>query len=357
MLLGGGSNRIRALRRSPVTHQCEGLRVTTPVGVFLFKRSDTLREIFARIRAYAPTRLYLLADGPRSEDEARATESTRLLAESLVDWECEVVRRYQIDNVGVYRNIGEGAKWVLAREETCIFLEDDNLPAETFFRYCDELLARYRDDDDVLWICGTNYLQDTSDIGSSSYYYTRLLLPCGWATWSQKFLRDYDGELTSLSESTLDRIKGTYLDRRLYAQERQTIVQTRLSYLRNPRLVSWDRQMAFSIRSKGRFGIAPARNQIRNIGVDEHSIHGGTSLRNPMTARFCEIPTSNLSFPLISPSQRAVTREFEVATESVLLYPLSERVKRQVGRVLKRLLRMNPDDSLSLFLRHRRGKG
>lgn len=307
-----------------------------------------------RIRSYAPEKLYILADGPRDSNEEELTEKTRSLALSLVNWKCEVVTRFQNENIGVYKNIGEGAKWIFRQEPRAIFLEDDNLPEPTFFRYCDDLLARYEHNPEILWICGTNYLGDTRKFDQSSYYYTRHLLPCGWASWSSKFLSDYDGELVTLNNKSISRMRTTYQDERLYQQELQTIKQTRFNYLRNPKSVSWDRQMVFSVRSKLKYGIAPAVNQIRNIGADEHSIHGGNSTKKTMTARFCEIPTYPLTFPLIAPADISVNKMFEAATGSVILQPLSGRLLRRAGRLIKRICGIDPDDSLALILKNKK---
>lgn len=324
----------------------------SPVVLFIFKRSETLSAIIDRIRSYAPEKLYILADGPRNSDEAQLTEKTRCLALSLINWECQLITKFERENIGVYRNIGEGAKWVFSKEDRAIFLEDDNLPEVTFFRYCDELLDRYKDNSEILWICGTNYLEDTQDIDQSSYYYTRHLLPCGWASWSSKFISEYDGELINLNEKSIEKMRSTYQDKKLYEQELQTIRQTRFNYLRNPKSVSWDRQMVFSVRSKLKYGIAPALNQIRNIGADEHSIHGGTSTKKTMTRRFCEVPTHPLKFPLKAPTVFCINQEFETATGRVILKPLSGRILRQIGRIIKRICRIDPDDSLALILKN-----
>jgi hypothetical protein len=326
----------------------------SPVVLFLFKRSETLPAIIRRISSYAPEKLYILADGPRNSDEAVLTEKTRSIALSLVNWECKVVTKFEQENIGVYRNIGEGAKWVLSQESKAIFLEDDNLPETTFFKYCDDLLDRYENNADILWICGTNYLEDSRGFDQSSYYYTRHLLPCGWASWSSKFLREYDGELTGLNDESIARMRKTYRDKRLYQQELQTIKQTRFNYLRNPKSISWDRQMVFSVRSKLKYGVAPALNQIRNIGADEHSVHGGTSTKKTMTGRFCEIPTHPLTFPLKAPTSLSINPAFESATGNVILQPFSVRVIRHVGRLVKRIFGIDPDDSLVLILKNRK---
>lgn len=324
----------------------------TPVVLFIFKRSETLPAIIEKIRTYAPEIVYILADGARNTEESLLTEKTRSLALSLINWECKIIKKFENENIGVYRNIGEGAKWVFGKEERAIFLEDDNLPESTFFKYCDDLLDRYESNNDILWVCGTNYLEDTRTFDQSSYYYTRHLLPCGWASWSSKFQKNYDGELSTLNNHTIAEMRKTYFDKRLYQQELQTIKQTRFNYLRNPKLVSWDRQMVFSVRSKHKFGVAPSLNQIRNIGADEHSTHGGTSTTKIMTARFCEIPTHPLAFPLTSPATLSVNKSFETAIENAILYPLSGRLIRKMGRLVKRVLGIDPDDSLALIIKH-----
>lgn len=331
-------------------------KMKSPVVLFIFKRSETLPEIISRIGTYAPTKLYILADGPRNPEESKLTDKTRSLILSLINWKCEIVTKFEENNIGVYKNIGEGAKWVFEREKRAIFLEDDNLPELTFFKYCDELLDRYENNPQILWICGTNYLENTSHLGSSSYYYTRHLLPCGWASWSPKFLSDYDGELNTLNNDSIEKMRLTYQDKKLFQQELQTIKQTRFNYLRNPKSVSWDRQMVFSVRSKHKYGIAPALNQIRNIGADQHSIHGGTSTKKTMTARFCEIPTHTLAFPLIAPHTLAVNEPFEAAISNTILYPLSGRVIRRIGRLIKWMLGIDPDDSLVLIIKNNRDK-
>ena len=319
-----------------------------PVVLFIFKRSETLEDIFFQIRKYAPDKLYLIADGGRNEEECILTKTTRDKAISLADWDCEVITNFSEINVGVYNRIGEGAKWVFTKEDKAIFLEDDNLPDDTFFQYCSDLLTRYEKDENIGWICGTNYLGDSSSLGKESYYYTHHLLPCGWASWGEKFLKFYDGELKNINNKTIKAMKSTYTDNRLFQQELHTIKQTRIIYLRDPKTVSWDRQMCFSIRSSKMFGIAPHKNQIKNIGVDPHSIHGGNTMDNEMTSRFCEIPTYSLNFPLLAPEAMKFNNNFECENTAIILYPFFGRVIRKLGRLIKIIFLKNPNDNFPL---------
>jgi hypothetical protein len=190
------------------------------VVLFFFIRADLILKVLDRVAAVRPAKLYLFSDGGRSEKEWETVLSCREAVERRIDWPCEIVRNYAEKNRGVYESIGKGAMWVFEREPQAIFLEDDNLPETTFFRYCEEMLNRYADDERVLWVCGTNYLERYRPADGSSYMFTRHLMPCGWASWSHKFLTMYDGELNALPEPQMGkRLKYTYENKALFRQQ------------------------------------------------------------------------------------------------------------------------------------------
>lgn len=176
-----------------------------PIVLFLFKRSDTVLRIIKVLSGIKPQKIYLLSDQGRDEKEKQLVEKTRNVIEKSIDWECELIKNYAVENRGVYRNIGEGARWVFEHEKTAIFLEDDNLPEVSFFPYCKELLERYKNNQKVLWICGTNYLGEYNS--EYSYMFTQHLLPCGWASWSNKFLENYDGEMLTYNDRSVQKGK------------------------------------------------------------------------------------------------------------------------------------------------------
>lgn len=310
----------------------------TPVVIFLFKRIDTLERIFEVIRRAKPEKVYLLADGPRNDNEKIKTDAVRKKAKSLIDWDCEIIAHFHAHNVGVYKNIGMGAYQVLTEEKQAIFLEDDSLPELTFFQFCEELLERYEKSENILWICGTNYIQKYPLESDQSYYFTRNLLPCGWASWADKFKKYYDGNLEGLSKVGLARMKSTYIDKKLFKQELNSIRQTEYLLKNEINMASWDRQMSYSVRSNNLYGVSPAVNQIKNIGVDALSTHGGNSLNKIMTKRFCELNTHPIQFPLSHPAEISIKKEFESQTENIILYPFGVRVKILLGSLIKKLL-------------------
>lgn len=325
------------------------------IALFLFKRTSGLPLIFEQLKKIKPGRLYLIADGPRNESEVNDCIVCRKKAEELIDWDCEVIKNYADINRGVYNNIGKGALWVFEHEEKAIFIEDDNYPEITFFDYCRELLEKYNNEEKVLWICGTNYMQQSNL--QTSFVFTQHLLPCGWASWAKKFKKYYDGNLNGLTDDNRKKtFKNSYLNKSLYKQQLHSIESTKYILNKDSKKSSWDYQMLFSVRANNLYGIAPKNNQIKNIGVDDFSVHGGTTLNNKMTSRFCLIETEPLQFPLIAPEKICINEEFEVKTGKILLYPLKERLKVSIGILIKRLLKMDPNDSLSIMLKERKNR-
>lgn len=323
-----------------------------PVALFIFKRSQTLPKIFEKIRRYAPEVVYLIADGHRNDEEKLLVEETRLIAEDLIDWKCKVVKNYAVENRGVYENIGQGANWVFEKEERAIFLEDDNLPEESFFVFCEELLEKYKNNENVFWVCGTNYLENYE--AANDYVFTKHMLPCGWASWASKYQKYYDGELELFSEKNIQDLKQKYDNRSLFEQDLDNFYKTKRLLETDRNKSSWDRQVAFTLRIHDLLGISPVKNQIRNIGVDEYSTHGGNSLKKTMTQRFCELNTYPISFPLRHPRSISVDKVYETKVEKIILLPLSKRILMKIMYFIKPILGLRRDESLVLWLKEKR---
>lgn len=327
-----------------------------PVVVFLFKRIDKTALIIDQISKIRPLKLYLIADGPRNEEEKELVMRCRQQVEEHITWDCEVVKNYAEKNRGVYENIAGGAKWVFEREKYAIFLEDDNFPAISFFQFCREMLMRYEHDSRILWICGTNYLKKYQPSDGSDYVFSRLMFPCGWASWSDKFLKFYDGELALFADDSVrKKVLATYTNRALANQDLSYWQSEYNRKNRGERFISWDYQMSFSIRAHSLLGIVPKNNLIKNIGVDEFSIHGGTSMTKTMTKRFCEIEIDELDFPLKHPPVCLPDPTFEKLNEKIILAPLKSRLKHKMILLVKKILRIKSHESFRSTLKRRIG--
>lgn len=324
-----------------------------PVVLFTFKRADKTLEILERISEIKPQKIYILSDEGRNDEEKKIVSKLRNDIENKIDWDCQIIKNYATENRGVYNNIGLGAKWVLEREEMAIFLEDDNLPDISFFNYCADLLDKYKYEERILWICGTNYLKEYPTDNNESYVFTSHMLPCGWASWSNKFLKFYDGNLSlwKKREDTIQKISKTSHYKPLLSQDFGNWDRELDRIERGLRPDSWDYQMALSLKANNLLGIAPKYNLINNIGVDLDSIHGGNSFDLEMTRRFCNIPTKSLEFPLKHPKEIKIDKVFELKTAKIITLPFKQRLKGNVAKVLKKILNLNNEDSIVPFLK------
>ena len=324
-----------------------------PVVLFIFKRLKAV-DVVNRIGCVQPRKLYIIADGGRTPAEIEECNNCRKAVESAVTWDCEIIRNYATTNRGVFENIGLGAKWVFEHEERAIFLEDDNLPAVSFFGFCQEMLKLYADDERILWICGTNYLGNTK-YTSDSYYFTRHMFPCGWASWSTKFIKFYDPYVADcIDEKLCENIRYIMNNNKLFRQYKQFWRSEKCRIDNGLKPLSWDYQMDFAIKSNNLLGIVPSVNLIQNIGIDQFSIHGGSSAKDIMTRRFCSMNSYEIEFPLTHPNHVMLTNEFERAIGKILLYPITLRVKNKSILALRKLLRIPAGQTIHGMLRRRK---
>jgi hypothetical protein len=161
----------------------------TAVLFLVFNRPDTTKQVFEAIKLAKPPRLYVAADGPRAgkEGEAQRVEQVRKIA-TAVDWPCEVKTLFRNQNLGCQKAVCEGIDWFFENEEQGIILEDDCLPHLDFFAFCETLLNRYANEEQVWVVTGDNF-QDGQVRGEGSYYFSRYIHVWGWATWRRAWTK------------------------------------------------------------------------------------------------------------------------------------------------------------------------
>ena len=149
-----------------------------PVLFIVFNRPETTAQVFAAIRTARPERLYIAADGPRAgrEGEAERVAETRAIA-TAVDWPCQVETLVRPENLGCKRAVSSAISWFFENEPEGIVLEDDTVPLASFFTYADEMLERYRHDDRVMMVNGSNLV---SHVYKSPYSYFFSAYPRVW---------------------------------------------------------------------------------------------------------------------------------------------------------------------------------
>lgn len=151
--------------------------------LIVFNRPESTRKVFERISRARPSRLYIAADGPRPQNASDGELCAQVRGvKDRIDWPCELKTWCHDDHLGPDRGVAVAINWFFENEPEGIILEDDCLPEEAFFAFCEELLERYREDNRVMHICGINPLEKW-DQEPYGYFFSRHATTGGWASW------------------------------------------------------------------------------------------------------------------------------------------------------------------------------
>lgn len=262
----------------------------TPIAFFLYKRPHLSEKIFEAIASVKPGKLLVVADGPKNESERELCVKARSVLDR-VDWECHVETNFSDSNLGCRNRLSTGLDWVFERCEAAIILEDDTLPHISFFRYCSELLERYREDERIMAISGNNFLFGHLEI-PHSYYFSRFTHNWGWASWRRAW-KHYDVEMKRWPS-----LRDTNFIRDLFGfPQAQDFWRRMFEMTFNGEIDTWDFQWTFACWVQGGLSILPNRNLVTNIGFAGTATHTFDT-----SSPFSNLPCNEMSFPLDHPA-------------------------------------------------------
>ena len=259
----------------------------------VFNRPETTGRVFETIRVARPPRLYVAADGARAgkTGEAERSAEVRRIA-TAVDWPCEVRTRFQDVNLGCKVGVSSAIDWFFENEAEGIILEDDVLPVPGFFRYCDDLLERYRDDATVGMISGCSFIGNPPG-NDASYVFSRYAHVWGWASWRRAW-RNYDVAMSGWPSPEARTRLEAVLEGRSDAIAYWSNV---FDVTARGDIDTWDYQWVYANWMSDMVAVMPAGMLVENIGFGVDATH--TSGGAPKAMR--DAPLAELSFPLRHP--------------------------------------------------------
>lgn len=298
----------------------------SPVLVLLFNR-DRVAQVLEPIRKYRPEKIYLSADGPRSERAAEAARIAEIRREwrRQIDWPCMVRVRFSAFNEGCRAGVSRGIDWFFTHEESGIIIEEDCRVADSFLPFATELLTRYRDDQRITSITAQNE-QCGCRRGGESYYFSEIAHCWGWASWRRAWTRyrEIEARLPQILE-----------DGRVFRSS--SYPQARTSWGRwcgrvlDGDLDSW--AIIWSIANLAHHGLSviPNVNMVQNLGFDADATH-----THGQTRRFARL--EEIGFPLIHPEYICPNTEAD-AFDYQNCYGCRGDMLRQAKGFVKRALR------------------
>lgn len=292
------------------------------------------------IRKARPAKLYVAADGPRADKpgEQERCEETRKIA-TKVDWPCELQTLFRDTNYGCGEQVSSAISWFFEHEEEGIILEDDCVPAHSFFPFCAELLDRYRNDSRVMMIGGNNLEPPRQREQEYSYTFSRLTHIWGWATWRRAWkFHDYKmplfGEvdkkryLSPDYSSIYERDLFQYVFGKMYTGDDSATSRRNI----------WDYQWQFAVRIHSGLVIVPAVNLVSNIGFGEYATNVfGQTVGQGLKSEEMELPLVHPEFIMVE--KRREKRTFELCHTS-RRSRLKSRIKELLPSAVLNTIRM-----------------
>jgi hypothetical protein len=244
----------------------------TPVLFIIFNRPDLTQRVFNEIKNAKPNKLYVSADGPRSNvsSDIEKCATTRKIIEQ-VDWDCKVSLLMNDTNLGCGKAVSRAITWFFSQEEMGIILEDDCLPDPSFFSYCEQLLIKYKDNNEIMHIGGANF-QKGIRRGESSYYFSSIAHVWGWASWRRAW-NMYDFNLSDFKAFVSKNKIRRYHQNKKVISHWMSVFKQMVCH----EIDTWDHQWTYSIWNNGGWSIIPQYNLISNIGFGKDATHTSNS--------------------------------------------------------------------------------
>jgi hypothetical protein len=272
----------------------EKILMKTPVLILIFNRPDLTSKLLSVLNKIKPTSVYVCGDGARTSvrTDVENVERTRSLI-SEIDWDCEVNTLYRENNLGCKESVSTGIDWFFDNVNEGIILEDDCIPDISFFKYCEEMLSKYRDDQRIMHISGLNFLtkkQTINDPEEDSYHFSKYPAVWGWATWKRAWGL-YDSDISDWQN--VRRNKDYYS--MCFNRNEALVRKQQFDSVFSGEIDTWDYQWVYCVGMNHGLSITPNINLISNIGFDSNATHTFT----PDNRSF--LPSYEMIFPLKHP--------------------------------------------------------
>lgn len=302
------------------------------VAIIFFCRPDTLSLVFEKVRNARPSRLFLIQDGPRANkpDDLENIIKCREIVEN-VDWNCEVYKNYSDVNLGCGMRPYSGISWVFENTESAVIVEDDCVPADSFFPFCSELLQRYKDDYRIGMISSWNHLI-SNDFNGCSYGFSKAAGCGAWATWRSRWQK-CDFRLDSLNQYNISCLQRDITPNYVAKKKINRWIKAKEEIRSGENVSFWDHQWNYTRFANSWLSIVPAKNQMRNLGNIGGGTHFGKSLPKRILKTF-DMKTPAIDFPLIHPKNIIVDRNYDDKVFGILYPKKIELLESKVKQII-----------------------
>ena len=301
---------------------------TPPVLLLTFSRPSQAARVLERIKEARPPSLYVACDGPRpGRDDDRANVAAIHEMIGRIDWCGDVKTLFRDRNLGCGPAVSQAITWYMEQAGEGIILEDDCLPDPTFFRFCGDMLDRYRNTSNVMQVAGYNLLSGTYDSGAD-YHFSQFGWQWGWATWK----RAWDCFDLRMASWPAFKQHGYHHVHPFYPR-RVAVFDDAFA----GKISTWDYQWHYASTANSGLSVVPRHSLTENIGFGAGATHGTDA---KVGDRY-RVPVRPLTFPLkhspfLYPDPRYDQMLLEAAHHQSLFGGLKRLASVLLGRRFRR---------------------
>ena len=167
------------------------MKITTPVVIFVYNRKRETKILLNRLAKLKPKNIIIISDGPKNnkEDKKKCEEVQKIIKN--INWKCKKKYIRSTQNIGLKKRVTSGLNLVFSSYDRAIILEDDCIPNESFFPFCEFFLSKYKNNKKIAGITGNNFQKEKT---RETFYYSKFSSIWGWATW-RRVWKTYDLEI------------------------------------------------------------------------------------------------------------------------------------------------------------------
>lgn len=306
-----------------------------PVLLITFARLDTTLKVIASIRKYKPTKLYISSDYGREGrfldshnmyEQQWVTKIREIILQSI-DWECEVFTLFSQVNLGCKKAVSSAIDWFFENEDCGIILEDDTVPSQSFFIFCEEMLDKYRNSPEIFMISGWSALDFDQDAKKSlqyDYFFSKYTHIWGWASWRRAW-KLYQRDFTNFEREFSLLVFDNNQERKIWYEN--------LKAYHEGKIDTWDYPWTYTIWKHNGLSIYPKNNMIDNIGFNrDDATHTKDESRYQNMKVYDE-----LEFPITHPNQLSRDNQLDAICAKII-YTKEARQFKTIKKIYKKIL-------------------
>lgn len=266
--------------------------LNTPILLITYKRHDTTFKVLKTIKKVQPKKIYIASNHWKTHKEKATILLLRKKIKEFIDWQCEVIFIKHKKYLRVQNSFYSAISTFFQSEEMGIILEDDIVPNQCFFYFCQEMLQKYKNNQEIFMVSGWSALDfdpNSKTTLKEDYYFSKYSHIWGWATWRRAW-KLYKRHLVNFEENFLTLDFDT-------DEEKKTWHKI-FSLYNQDKIDTWDYSWIYTIWKHKGLCIYPKNNMIQNIGLNRKD-----ATNTKQWSKYNNMRTYEINLPLRHPKK------------------------------------------------------